>query len=255
MRLRACWRLRRRLIKEGRADEDDGDSGGDAEPGDQFFGGEIFREGEGHEAEDEDADGMGERDHGAEERGLLHGAARADQISRDHGFAVAGRFRVQGSEGEGDSDSDEHEVEGNVVLAEHAGEIIATGDFAGGGLGGGGGSGRRGLSERRRGLLDGNDFRDEDGGFDVPEDGGAEILRRGERGVGGIGGEGFTAVSGGLAGFDDGRAIGGGDDDFLPAGAVGIVAIFEGQFAGDVVEAEGGFDAGRRACLRRRRRV
>src|SRR5580698_7581168 len=117
---------------------------------------------------------------------------------------MSGGFGVQCAESEGDGDSYQHYVEGDVMLAQHAREIVAAGYFSSYGLG------FRHYDRRRGGgLFDRNYFRDDYGSFDVPFNGRSQVLRRSQGGIGEIFGQGFAAVGAALARLDDWSAVGG----------------------------------------------
>ena len=59
------------------------------------------------DAEQEDAEGVGEGDHRPEEERMFQGSAAAHEVSRDDGFAMAGGEGVHGTEPEGGQEPEE----------------------------------------------------------------------------------------------------------------------------------------------------
>ena len=112
-------------VKEHGADPNNGDSGDGAEDRSDGLGEHKAREVERYQAEREDADGVGESHHQAEEDGVAGGAARADEVGRYQGFAVAGRERVHGAEREGGQHAEQHYAPADLALVQECGKIIA----------------------------------------------------------------------------------------------------------------------------------
>jgi len=224
------------FVEHQAANPDDRQAGDRAQHGEDPFGQHILGKKQGGQPEQENADGMGEGHHAAEENSLFESAARSDQISRDDGFAVAGGERVHGSQSEGYGHAEQNQTDSEVTAMQEAGEKIAANDRAGGG-----GLRRHGCGGRS-GCREGLDFRPEcdrrGGGNCRPCDGCAEILRRGDGRVDGIGGQRLAAVGISLGGAFDGSARRRGDYDLFPPGAIGKIAIFVSQRSGGHGELE-----------------
>lgn len=221
------------LPKEPEAQADDGESAGDAEDGEDLFGGPEAGGEQGEQAEAENAEGMGEGDDGAEPGGVLPSAAGTDEVSGNDGFAVAGFEGVERAEAEGEGESGEQEMPGEFGLAEESGEgILALFGVAAAVAGG-----RGGLRNR----LD-----DAGGGraaVEGPTEAGAEIVGHLQAIVEGVDDEATREVAGGVAGVGDPGGGLFGDDDLLPAGAAGEVVVLVFELAGAGGQAEGSGDA------------
>ena len=118
------------------ADGDDHEAGGEAEPGEEGFGEDVFGGEEDDDAEGEDAGDVCDRDDGAEEHRVAGGAVGPDEVGGDDGLAVAGGEGVKRAEDEGDGEGQEHDGEGEALGGDEAREAV---------LGGGGVAVGRGL--------------------------------------------------------------------------------------------------------------
>ncbi len=184
----------------------------------------VFGEEQGHKAEQEDARRVGEGHHGAEEYGVLEGAARAHKIGCHNGLAVTGRHGVHGAQTEGHGDTDQGQLPADFVAMQQAGKVIAFHHL----------SRRRGAGRRARGrgwIRAGRGYRDGCGrgrGFDGtgrwrggggPGKCSLEFLGRRHHRVLRIGRQGGAAT------------LAAGTDDLLPAAPSRVIAIFVGEGA------------------------
>ena len=185
----------------------------------------VLREEQRRQTEEEHADGVRERHHPAEKNGVLRSAARADQVRGDDRLSVARRKRVNRAQSERHHHAGQHHSPADLALVQHAREVIAAHDRPGRTL-----SGQlratvgRGCRGGRRRL--GHDCRR--GG--TPRRRRLQVLRRRDQRVLRIRGQ---LLGCGPAPFGAARSssasVAGGDDDLLPAGAVGIIAVLVAQ--------------------------
>jgi len=130
------------FVEEPAADQNDGDAGHDSQHGNNLFRDDIAGEQQGAEAQEENADGMGERDGGAQKCRVFHIAAGADEVSCDNRLSVPRLESMHRSQPECHGYSGEQPSGTQLRLVQKLGQIICVhngsylllgADFAGAG--------------------------------------------------------------------------------------------------------------------------
>ncbi len=114
------------LVEQPAADQDNRDAGNDSQNGNDLFRDDVARQQQRAESQQENADGVREGDGGAQERGMLHIAARSDQVGGDNGLAVTGLKSVHRAQPERDGDSSEQPSGAQLRLVQELGQIICV---------------------------------------------------------------------------------------------------------------------------------
>jgi hypothetical protein len=96
--------------EDGRADRDHEEARHDREPRVEALGNDEAREEQGHQAEGEDSDRVGDGDDETEQHRMPRAAPRADEVAGDNRLPMPGRERVRRAPERGDDERDEDDA-------------------------------------------------------------------------------------------------------------------------------------------------